>query len=107
MNKRISLLGVALMLCGIIPSAAQGILGGHVTGNIQFDGQISHRDTIIGADDVPKKLLSNIRTDILYTNGDFSAGLRYEGYLGPMLGFRPDYEGQGIANYFVSYRTQN
>lgn len=95
------------MLCGIIPSAAQGILGGHVTGNIQFDGQISHRDTIIGADDVPKKLLSNIRTDILYTNGDFSAGLRYEGYLGPMLGFRPDYEGQGIANYFVSYRTQN
>lgn len=107
MNKRISLLGVALMLCGIIPSAAQGILGGHVTGNIQFDGQISHRDTVIGADDVPKKLLSNIRTDILYTNGDFSAGLRYEGYLGPMLGFRPDYEGQGIANYFVSYRTQN
>lgn len=96
-----------MMLCGIIPSAAQGILGGHVTGNIQFDGQISHRDTIIGADDVPKKLLSNIRTDILYTNGDFSAGLRYEGYLGPMLGFRPDYEGQGIANYFVSYRTQN
>ena len=107
MSKRILLLAITLMVCGVFPSAAQGILGGHVTGNIQFDGQISHRDTVIGADDVPKKLLSNFRTDILYTNGDFSAGLRYEGYLGPMLGFRPDYEGQGIANYFVSYRTQN
>ena len=86
---------------------AQGILGGHVTGNIQLDGQISHRDTIIGSDDVPQKLLSNARADILYTNGNFSAGLRYEAYLGPMLGFRPDYEGQGIANYFVSYKKEN
>lgn len=87
--------------------SGQGILGGHVTGNIQLDGQISHRDTVIGSDDVPQKLLSNARADILYTNGNFSAGLRYEAYLGPMLGFRPDYEGQGIANYFVSYKKEN
>lgn len=85
---------------------AQGILGGHVTGNVQLDGQISSRDSVIGSTDVPQKLLSNARADILYTNGDFSAGLRYEGYLGPMLGFNSQYAGQGIANYFVSYKTQ-
>ncbi len=107
MKFKHTLLLVALTCSAAIPATAQGIMGGHVTGNIQLDGQISQRDTVIGADDVPKKLLSNARADILYTNGNFSAGLRYEAYLGPMLGFRPDYEGQGIANYFVSYKTQN
>ena len=107
MKLKHTLLLAALTMAGGASVMAQGLLGGQVTGNIQLDGQISRRDTVIGSEDVPQKLLSNARADILYTNGNFSAGLRYEGYLGPMLGFRPDYEGQGIANYFVSYKTQN
>ena len=67
--KIIPLAGMVL-LCG--SAFAQGILGGHVTGNIQLDGQISHADTVIGAQNVPEKLLSNSRADILYTNGNFS-----------------------------------
>lgn len=94
----------SLMLCAGLTASAQGILGGHVTGNVQLDGQISHRDSIIGADDVPEKLLMNARADILYTNGNFSAGLRFEAYQNPMLGFNALYKGQGIANYFVSYQ---
>lgn len=82
---------------------AQGIMGGHVTGNVQIDGQMSHRDSIIGATDVPQKLLLNARADILYTNGDFTAGLRFEAYQDPLLGFDTEYKGQGLANYFVSY----
>ena len=82
---------------------AQGIMGGHVTGNVQIDGQMSHRDSIIGAADVPQKLLLNARADILYTNGDFTAGLRFEAYQDPLLGFDAEYKGQGLANYFVSY----
>ena len=82
---------------------AQGIMGGHVTGNVQLDGQMSRADSIIGAQDVPEKLLMNARADILYTNGDFSAGLRFEMYEKPLLGFDPQYEGEGLANYFVSY----
>lgn len=101
------LLCMAIVACFSTPTFAQGILGGHVTGNIQLDGQISRRDTIIGSSDVPEKLLTNARADILYTNGDFSAGLRYEAYLNPMLGFNNQYKGQGIANYFVSYKTQD
>lgn len=98
--------GVVLQCVAPATAKAQGILGGHVTGNVQFDGQLSKRDTIIGSSDVPEKLLTNARADILYTNGNFSAGLRYEAYLGPMLGFNSQYTGQGIANYFVSYKTQ-
>ena len=105
MRRKIILLG--LLLTGVLPLAAKGILGGHVTGNVQFDGQLSRRDTLIGAADVPEKMLSNARADVLYTNGDFSAGLRIEVYQNPMLGFNSQYKGQGIANYFVSYKTQD
>ena len=85
---------------------AQGILGGHVTGNIQLDGQISHADSLIGASDVTERLLTNSRADILYTNGNFSAGLRFEAYLNPMLGFDYRYKGMGVPNYFASYQGE-
>ena len=102
MDKRVLLLALAACF-GIATASAQGILGGHVTGNVQLDAQVSHRDSVIGADDVPEKLLMNARADILYTNGDFSAGLRFEAYQNPLLGFDPQYKGQGLANYFVAY----
>ena len=94
---------LALLLATPFLGNAQGILGGHVTGNIQLDGQISHADSVIGAADVPEKLLMNARADILYTNGNFSAGLRFEAYQNPMLGFNSKYQGQGIANYYAAY----
>lgn len=103
-TKNISIL--ALLLCAGLTSNAQNVGGGHVSGNIQLDGQISHADSVIGADNVPEKLLLNARADILYTNGDFSAGLRFEAYQNPMLGFKPQYKGQGIPNYFVSYNGE-
>ncbi len=84
----------------------QGLLGGHVTGNVQVDGQMSRADSTIGAQDVPEKLLLNARADILYTNGDFSAGLRFEMYQNPLLGFDARYKGQGLANYFVAYNGE-
>lgn len=94
---------ILLSICGTT-LLAQGIGGGNVTGNIQLDGQISKADSVIGAENVPEWLLMNARADILYTNGNFSAGLRYELYQNPLLGFNANYKGQGIANYFVSYQ---
>lgn len=95
-----------ILAMGWITGSAQGILGGHVTGNVQVDGQMSSADSVIGAEDVPEKLLMNARADILYTNGDFSAGLRFEMYQKPLLGFDAKYEGEGIANYFVAYNGE-
>lgn len=105
MNKKKSLSFLVLAVFSMVASA-QGILGGHVTGNVQLDGQMSSADSTIGAKDVDEKLLLNARADILYTNGDFSAGLRFEMYQNPMLGFDPQYKGEGIANYFVSYSNE-
>ncbi len=102
MNKRLLLTALATLGIGLAANA-QGIMGGHVTGNIQVDAQMSREDSVIGASDVPEMLLMNARADILYQNGDFSAGLRFEMYQNPMLGFDARYKGQGLANYFVSY----
>lgn len=98
------IIATLLILVGGSSLMAQGLGGGTVTGNIQLDGQISRADSIIGAENVPEWLLMNARADILYTNGNFSAGLRYELYQNPLLGFNAKYKGQGIANYFVSYQ---
>lgn len=98
------IIAILLILVGGSSLMAQGLGGGTVTGNIQLDGQISRADSIIGAENVPEWLLMNARADILYTNGNFSAGLRYELYQNPLLGFNAKYKGQGIANYFVSYQ---
>lgn len=79
---------------------------GHVSGNVQLDGQLSRADSVIGSEDVAEKLLMNARADILYTNGNFNAGLRFEMYQNPMLGFNSKYKGQGLANYFVGYQGE-
>lgn len=105
MKKR-SLLMLALASAWGCMVQGQGLLGGHVTGNVQVDGQMSRADSTIGAQDVPEKLLLNARADILYTNGDFSAGLRFEMYQNPLLGFDARYKGQGLANYFVAYNGE-
>ncbi len=104
--KRLKLIATVLLLCSATGARAQGLLGGHVTGNVQLDGQMSKADSAIGAQDVPEKLLMNARADVLYTNGDFSAGLRLEMYQNPLLGFDARYKGQGLANYFVAYNGE-
>ena len=99
---------VAALLASFgVAAQGQGILGGHVTGNVQFDSQMSSADSTIGAEDVPEKMLMNARADVLYTNGDFSAGLRLEMYQNPLLGFDAAYKGQGVANYFVAYTGEH
>ena len=104
MTKKIFTLALLATLGATL--SAQGIMGGHVTGNVQVDGQMSRADSVIGAQDVPEWLLMNARADILYTNGDFSAGLRFEMYQNPLLGFDARYKGQGLANYFVAYNGE-
>ena len=101
MTRKTLILSLALALGAA--ASAQGIMGGHVTGNVQFDGQMSRADSTIGAEEVPERLLLNARADILYTNGNFSAGIRFEMYQNPLLGFDAQWKGQGVANYFVKY----
>ena len=75
---------------------------GQIHGNFQVDGQYYVPDSIIGAQEVSEKILSNAFANIIYTSENFTAGLRYESYVNPMLTFE-NYEGQGVPYKYAQY----
>ncbi|MGB0881465.1 MAG: DUF6029 family protein [Vicingaceae bacterium] len=79
---------------------------GEVHGNFQMDMQYYQEDSIIGATNVPEDLLMNGFANFNYTNGNFSAGFRYESYLNTMLGFPPNYKGNGIGYRYASFTNE-
>ena len=105
-------LNVLVVICVliIIPgfSFAQGLLsGGKVSGNTQIDAQIYTEDDKLGITDSTlnyKKFGMNAFANILYSNGNFNAGIRFEGYLNPLIGFDERYEGVGIPYWFAKYK---
>ncbi len=76
---------------------------GEVHGNVQFDAQYYNPDSAIGAQPVPEKLLMNGFANLIYTKGNFTAGVRYENYMNPMLGFDQRYKGHGIPYRYASF----
>lgn len=74
-----------------------------VSGSFEFDGMYYQKDSLIGAPDVPEKLLMNAFANVTYTNGPFSAGLRFENYLYALQGFDPRNKGVGIPYRYISF----
>lgn len=89
-----------------IAPATPNVSIGEVHGNFQADVQYYNPDSSIGAPPVPEKVLMNGFMNLIYTNGGFSAGLRYESYLNVMQGFDPRYKGNGIPYRFASYKNE-
>ncbi len=82
--------------------------GGKVNGNVQLDAQYYSEDDKLGITDSTlnyRKFGMNAYGNIIYTNGDFSAGMRFESYLNPMLGFDDRFEGVGIPYWFAKYKV--
>ena len=108
MTNRFSILSVIFFL--ILPALGFGqdfLSGGTVTGNTQVDAQVYTEDDALGITDSTlnyRKFGMNGYTNLQYTNGNFTAGLRFEGYLNPMVGFDPRYEGVGIPYWFARYK---
>jgi hypothetical protein len=100
--KKILLLFSSYCLC-IGYSYSQG--GGSLHGNFQVDAQLYRTDSLIGAPEVDEDILMNGFANFIYETGNFSAGLRYEGYFNPLLGFDPRYEGQGIPYRYLRYNN--
>lgn len=100
---------IAIFLLSSIAAFSQGFLeGGQVTGNLQLDAQYYSEDDKLGITDSTlnyRKFGMNAYGNINYTNGDFSAGLRFESFLNPMLGFDDRFEGVGIPYWFAKYKV--
>ncbi len=106
MNNLLLFVRIFIFLLILIPciGTAQNFLGGDVHGSFQLDAQTYKPDSAIGAPDVNEKLLMNGFLNVIYANGPFTAGIRYEGYLNPITGFDPRYKGQGIPYRFVQFK---
>jgi len=98
--------GLILILAG--NAQAQNFIDrGKVSGSFQFDGQYYMEDDKLGITDSTldgKVFRMNGFGNIIYTNGRFRAGFRYEAYLPPIAGYNAQYEGHGIPYYFAEYQ---
>ncbi|MCB0854982.1 MAG: hypothetical protein KDD63_22325, partial [Bacteroidetes bacterium] len=85
-------------------SLGQNIETGNISGSFQSDVQYLFPDSIIGANAVDENVLSNSFLQLTYQKGQFSAVVRYEAYLNPLLGFDQRYKGQGLPYRYASYQ---
>ena len=102
MRKNILVL-LALALGFSFRASAQSFVeGGQVSGSFQTDAQYYMLDKGIGINDLNgKKLGLNGFGKVNYTNGDFSAGIRFEAFMPELNGFRSELNGVGLANFFA------
>ncbi len=110
MKKLIPVLITGLTLIFSGAHAQNFVDRGHLSGSFQFDGQYYMEDTQLGINDSTldgKLFRMNGFGNIIYTNGNFRAGFRYEAYLPPIAGYNPKYDGHGIPYYFAEYQFKN
>jgi Family of unknown function (DUF6029) len=94
-----------LLLLGNYTSRAQQLPSG-ISGNFEINSQYYKADSAIEAPEVKEKLLNNGFLNLNYINGNFRAGLRYEAYLNPLLGFDVRYQGSGIPFRYAGYKYE-
>jgi len=110
MKKILLALIIFTLLSEINQGFAQNLLGGQVRGDFQLDAQYYNKDKELGINDSTlngKKFGSNAYLNVTYELGNFTAGVRYEHYLNPLNGFDNQYEGNGFAYRFLSYKKDN
>ena len=79
---------------------------GELHGNFQFDGQYYLRDETIdstGEFYPDERFLGQGYANLVYSNGNFRAGIRYENYQNVMLGFPQGYKGEGITYRYIQW----
>jgi len=90
-----------LLLAGCMHAQSKA----QVTGNFNLNAQYYQEDSIIGAE-VPDEIIGAIAWgNVIYRNGAFSAGIRFESYEPATLGYPAGqaYNGSGIGYRYASY----
>ncbi len=107
MQKHLKLLLMLLLVGTFSTSVAQHQLGNsRISGDFGLNGMYYIPDSLIGAEPVDSKVRANAFLNLLYSNGGFSAGVRYEFYQFPLIDFEKiDYKGQGITYFFADYKN--
>ena len=105
--KKLYLILIIITMSFPAGAIAQDILNtARISGNFQIDAQYYQKDSLIDAEEVPEKMLSNSFLNLNYELGNFRAGMRYEAYLNPILGIDERYEGSGIAYRYLEFNSE-
>ena len=105
--KRLVLPLLLFVFSGVQVLHAQSFLeNSQVSGSFQADAQYYMQDKGIGILEIEngQKFGTNGFGKINYTNGNFSAGMRFEAFVAPkMSGLEENLKGLGLANFFATY----
>jgi len=99
------------VICLLLPIAATGqdfLKNSSVSGNFQCDAAYYLTDSGMGITDSTldgKVIRMNAFTEVNYAIGNFTAGLRFEAYLPPLIGYDVQYNGLGVPYWYVNYKN--
>jgi hypothetical protein len=111
LKKITNLVTAILVLILLTPTLiyAQDILkGSEVHGSSQADAIYYLPDSKLGISDsslAGRLIRMNGYTEVNYSLGNFTAGLRFEAYLPPLLGYDSQNEGLGIPYWYARYKN--
>lgn len=82
--------------------------GSEIHGSMQADAVYYMTDPKTGITDSTldgKLMRMNGFTEVNYSLGDFSAGMRFEAYLPPLAGYDQQYNGVGVPYWYANYKN--
>lgn len=85
---------------------AQQIGSGQISGDFQSEVHFYVNDSITDAPSVNEKAMLNSYLNLNYINGPLKAGVRFETYQGPLVGYDTRYKGSGFPYRYLSYSNQ-
>lgn len=98
-----TVLACAMLFPAMVCAQGEVREAGSVSGNLQMLWQSYSEDALIGAIVPPEKSGFNAFGNLIYQQGGFSAGMRYESYLNAVLGFPGRFKGSGIGYRYARY----
>lgn len=109
MRKVISVVITVLASVGAYSQSLQDLKDnpGSISGNFEMNTQYYQEDEAINAEMPPETVGFNGYLNLIYTRGNFEAGLRYESYQNALLGFSRQFEGNGIMYRYARYKDDH
>ncbi len=97
---------LALPALGLSQTNTDDSNKGNITGNFAMIWQSYSEDSLIGAQVPDERTGFNAWGNLIYQKGGLTAGIRYESYLNPLLGYPGRFKGTGIGYRFAQYKSE-
>jgi len=102
--------GLLLLFCinPLLTTAQDVLKGSQISGSFEADAQYYMKDAKMGINDSSlngQLARMNGFMEINYSLKNFSAGMRFESYLPPLVGYDTRFEGYGVPYWFLNYKN--